>query len=63
MLVLSRKVDQRIIINSGTDQEIVITVVGCNYGVVRLGISAPSHMPIHREEIQAKIDAKKRESP
>ena len=48
MLVLSRKKDEKIIINNG---EIVITVVEIRDGKVRLGIEAPKEIPVHREEV------------
>ena len=51
MLVLTRKVDE--CINIGDDIEIrVIEVKGGN---VRLGINAPSRIPIYRQEIYDKI--------
>lgn len=51
MLVLTRKVDE--CINIGDDIEIrVIEVKGGN---VRLGIVAPSRIPIYRQEIYDKI--------
>lgn len=50
MLVLSRKVNEKIVIDGG----IVLTVVKIEGGQVRLGIEAPSHVKILREEIAAK---------
>jgi carbon storage regulator len=50
MLVLSRKVNEKIVIDGG----IVVTVVKIEGGQVRLGIEAPSHVKIFREEIAAK---------
>ena len=47
MLVLSRKVGERIQIGS----EITVTVVRLVDGSVRLGIEAPPHMPIARREL------------
>lgn len=47
MLVLGRKENQRLII----DGKIVVTVVRASNGNVRLGIDAPSHVSIQREEI------------
>ena len=55
MLVLSRQRDETIII--GTDIE--ITVVDIRGEKVRLGISAPPHISVHRKEI---YEAIKRES-
>ena len=47
MLVLSRKRDEKIVING----DIVITVVEIRGDKVRLGIEAPSHVPVHRWEV------------
>ena len=52
MLVLSRKVGERIWIGD----EISITVVRITGGGVRLGIEAPSEMPVVREELKAKLE-------
>ena len=57
MLVLSRKVNESIIIN-GNIKVMLLTSKG---GVSRLGIDAPPEMTIHREEIQAKIDKEKKQ--
>ena len=48
MLVLSRKVGEKILIGD----EIVVTVVRVAQGVVRIGVEAPDNLPIVREEIQ-----------
>jgi len=47
MLVLSRKLNEKIIIDGG----IVVTVVKIDRNQVRLGIEAPGHIPVYREEI------------
>jgi carbon storage regulator len=47
MLVLSRKLNEKIVIDGG----IVITVVKIDGNQVRLGIEAPGHIPVYREEI------------
>jgi carbon storage regulator len=47
MLVLSRKLNEKIIIDGG----IVITVVKIDRNQVRIGIEAPGHVPVFREEI------------
>ena len=52
MLVLSRKVGERIWIG----EDISITVVRITGGGVRLGIEAPSEMPVVREELKLKIE-------
>lgn len=53
MLVLSRQLDEKIIIGDS----IVITVVEIRRGLVRLGIDAPRDVPVHREEVYKAIKA------
>jgi carbon storage regulator len=53
MLVLSRKRGERIVIG----QNIELTVVEVRGGKVRLGFTAPSGVPIHREEVYRRIGA------
>jgi carbon storage regulator len=55
MLVLSRQRDETIMI--GDDVE--ITIVDIRGDKVRIGITAPSHIPVHRKEV---YDAIKREN-
>jgi len=47
MLVLSRKKNESIVINS----DITITVVEIRGDKVRLGIVAPKDVPVHRQEV------------
>jgi carbon storage regulator len=47
MLVLSRKRDEKIVIGD----RIVITVVEVRGDKVRLGIEAPTDVPVHRQEV------------
>ena len=51
MLVLSRQRDQTIIIGDNIE----ITVVDIRGEKVRLGISAPPHIPVHRKEVYDSI--------
>lgn len=51
MLVLSRKKNERIVI----DDNIVITVVEVKGDKVRLGIEAPKEIPVHRSEVHEAI--------
>ena len=56
MLVLSRKRDESIVIAGN----ITITVVDIRGDKVRLGITAPAEVPVHRREV---YDAIKRDQP
>lgn len=51
MLVLSRRRDESIIIGDN----IVITVVDVRGDKVRIGINAPTDIPIHRQEVYEAI--------
>ena len=48
MLVLTRKVGERIAI--GENQEVVLTVVAIRGSRVRLGVEAETSIPVHRIE-------------
>lgn len=61
MLVLTRKVNEKIIINN----EIEIELLGIrnktskellNNLEIRIGITAPNNLSVHREEVQVKIN-------
>jgi carbon storage regulator len=56
MLVLGRKENERLII----DGNIVVTVVRASNGAVRLGIDAPLHVSVKREEILSRPAASPR---
>lgn len=51
MLVLSRHRDESIMIGD----DVVITVVDIRGDKVRLGIDAPQHVPVHRQEVYEAI--------
>ena len=53
MLVLSRKVGERVLIG----ENIAVTVVKMTSGGVRLGIEAPAELAVVREELAAKMAA------
>lgn len=55
MLVLSRHRDESIIINDN----IVVTIVDIRGDKVRLGIQAPTNIPVHRQEIYDAIQREK----
>ena len=49
MLVLTRKLGEKIVVGDG----IVVTVVAIKGGQIRLGIDAPEHVPVWRGELLA----------
>jgi carbon storage regulator len=51
MLVLSRKVGEKILIGDN----ISVTVVRVAQGMVRIGVEAPQNLPVVREEIKEQI--------
>lgn len=53
MLVLSRKKDEKILLQTG-DEEITITVVRIDANKVRIGIKAGENVSILREELVGK---------
>lgn len=60
MLVLSRQKDESIIIGSG-DDAVEVTIVDVRGDKVRLGITAPRSISIHRKEIYEAIMQEKAE--
>ncbi len=56
MLVLSRHRDESIIIGD----DIIITVVDVRGDKVRLGIDAPTDIPVHRQEVYEAIQRERR---
>jgi carbon storage regulator len=57
VLVLSRKVGERILIGD----KIAVTVVKLGHGGVRIGIEAPAEMAVVREELAAAMDEAERQ--
>jgi carbon storage regulator len=51
MLVLSRRANQSIVVGD----DIVITVLDIRGDQVRIGIRAPRHVTVHREEVHTQI--------
>lgn len=58
MLVLSRQKDQTIMIGDNIE----ITVVDIRGDKIRLGITAPPHIPVHRKEVYEAIQKENREA-
>jgi carbon storage regulator len=59
VLVLSRKKDERIVIR----EDIVITVIDIRGDKIRLGIEAPTDVPVHRQEVYDAIKRQQRAAP
>ena len=57
MLVLSRQKDESIMIGDNVE----ITIVDVRGDKVRLGISAPREIPVHRREVYEAIQKEKQE--
>jgi carbon storage regulator len=53
MLILTRNVGETIRIND----DIVVTILDVQGKQVRIGITAPEDVPVHREEIYRRIQA------
>ena len=58
MLVLSRKTGEQVLIGAGIE----VTVLAIQGSRVRLGISGPPEVTIHREEVHRRISAGPSES-
>lgn len=58
MLILSRKVNESIVI----DGRILVKVVRVDGEQVKLGIEAPSTVPVHRQEVYEEIQKANREA-
>lgn len=59
MLVLSRERNETIVIGEPGPNQIRVTLVDILGNKARLGILAPAHLPVHREEV---YDAIQREN-
>ena len=59
MLVLTRSAGERLII--GEDAEITLSILEIRGNQVRIGINAPRHVAVHREEIYLRIQAEEQE--
>ena len=51
MLILSRKINESIVI----DGRIIVKIVRVDGEVVKLGIQAPTDIPVHRQEVYEEI--------
>lgn len=53
MLILTRRIGETLVIG----EDVRVTVLATNGNQVRIGIDAPSDVPVHRLEIKERIDA------
>lgn len=51
MLILSRKIEESIIING----DVEIKILDMGNGIVKIGIVAPKNVEVHRKEVYEKI--------
>jgi carbon storage regulator len=58
MLILSRKLNESIVI----DGRIIVKVVRVDGDAIKLGITAPADVPVHREEVYEEIRRHNREA-
>lgn len=58
MLVLTRKTDESIVIG----KDIEIKILGIEEGKVKIGISAPKNVEIHRKEVYLTIQEENKEA-
>jgi len=60
MLVLSRSVGELVVMVLPDGRQVTVKVVEVRHtGKIRLGITAPEDVPVHRQEIQKIVEAKR----
>lgn len=58
MLILSRKIGESIVI----DGRIIVKIVRLDGDMIKLGIEAPSEVPVHRQEVYDEIQKNNQEA-
>ncbi|HTD65007.1 MAG TPA: carbon storage regulator CsrA [Candidatus Limnocylindria bacterium] len=58
MLILSRKLNESIII----DGRIIVKIVRVEGDIVKIGIEAPKEVPVHRQEVYTEIQKSNQEA-
>jgi carbon storage regulator len=59
MLILTRRVGEALMIGD----EVAVTILGIKGNQVRIGVRAPKHVTVHREEIYERIQAEEGKEP
>lgn len=57
MLILTRRLGETLMVGD----DITVTVLGVKGNQVRLGVNAPKHVAVHREEIYTRIQTETQE--
>lgn len=50
-MILTRRVNEKLMVGD----EVTVTVLSISGNQVRIGVNAPRHVPVHREEIYEKV--------
>ena len=58
MLILTRKVNESLLVGD----DVKLPVLGIKGGQIRIGISAPRDVAVHRQEIYERIQQEKKEA-